>query len=151
MMPFRPLCRALLLLLFGLCAKLRLPLVGGSLYSTATATGEFARMMLRHGQAPEGTVLSEAIWKTIGQRPYPGQAYGLGWFLRRSKSGTTTALQHTGALASGRSLIEVHLKRNVFVVVHYTLVTALAEAGPASIPDAVQQALTRLDRMEKVR
>lgn len=132
-------------------AKLRLPLVGGSLYSTATETGQFARMILRQGRGVTGNVLSEATWKTIVQRPYPGQAYGLGWFLSRSKSGTTAALQHTGALASGRSMIDVQLSRNVFVVVHYTLAVASAEAGPASIPDAVQQTLVRLDRMEKAR
>jgi hypothetical protein len=108
-------------------------------------------MMLRRGRGPRGNVLSEATWKSLLQPPYPGQRYGLGWILAVSKDGTATALQHTGAFASARSLLDIHLNRNLFVMVHYTLASASSDAGPAAIPEAVRQTLARLDRNENLR
>jgi len=140
-----------LLLPHAMNSQPRLVCVGGCLYSTATEIGQFARMMLRRGQGPRSTVLSEATWTTILQPAYAGQDYGLGWYLVRSQEGKTSMLYHGGIFASARSLIQIHLDRNIFVVLHYTVAAASPDAGPKAIPEAVQQMLSLLDRMEEAR
>jgi CubicO group peptidase (beta-lactamase class C family) len=125
-------------------SNLRLPLVGGGLYSTATETAEFARMMLRRGRGPHSAVLSEATWTSLLRPPFPGRDYGLGWFLALSEDRTAWALRHTGAFASARSQLDVLLDRKLFVVIHYTIASTSAELGSAAIAEAVRETLTRL-------
>lgn len=103
-------------------AELRLPLVGGSIHSTAEETARFAMMMLNHGRCGEHEILSPRAFRELTRRQYPdGAAYGLGWSLLESDDGRIVALTHGGALFSSRSLLFVDLAHGDCVVVHWTL------------------------------
>ena len=101
-------------------SQLHLPLIGGSIYSTAEETATFARMILNTGKHGEMQVLAKESWKEISKRHYPQQFYGLGWGLR-VENRQTTAMSHTGSLLGYRSLIQINLKGDSFVVIHWTL------------------------------
>ncbi|WP_339729513.1 serine hydrolase domain-containing protein [uncultured Gimesia sp.] len=100
--------------------KLRFPLIGGSLYTTASDTGLFASMILNHGKSLRKQVLSREAWQFMTSRQYPRQRYGLGWGLM-IRNGQTTALQHSGALLGYRGLIHIDLENNRYAVVYWTL------------------------------
>jgi CubicO group peptidase (beta-lactamase class C family) len=121
-------------------AALRLPLIGGGLYSTARETAAFARMMLNEGRAGGKEVLS-AAYREASRRQYPDQSYGLGWHLAFSeaKAERAVALSHTGALASYRSVIKIDLAGGHALVAHWTL------ADPAS-GEGVKRVGRQLDR-----
>ncbi len=101
-------------------SQLRLPLIGGSLYSTATETAAFARLVLHRGRLGDKPVLSEAAWQELTRQQFDNQGYGLGWSLT-IRNGQTTAMRHTGALLGYRSLIAVDLTTGQYAVVHWTL------------------------------
>src|SRR5262249_52038316 len=96
-------------------------LVGGSLYSTAREASALARMVLNGGRAGGRPVLSRAAWGEMTRRPFPRQAYGLGWGVHQDDRGVTTALCHAGALAAYRSVIFVDLRGGRYLVAHWTL------------------------------
>lgn len=100
--------------------KLKLPLIGGSLYSTASDTAAFAKLILNRGKSSRKQVMSLKAWQFMTSQQYPGQGYGLGWGLT-IQNRRTTALQHNGALLGYRGLIHIDLKSNQYAVVYWTL------------------------------
>jgi CubicO group peptidase (beta-lactamase class C family) len=110
----------------ALGARLRLPLIGGGLYSTAAETAAFARMVLNRGRARGKAVLSPAAWQKIVHRPFPGQEYGLGWGLSfgPNASGPARSLAHTGKLGGCESSLHIDLAGGHYMVAHWTRVDA---------------------------
>lgn len=123
--------------MFG--ADLRLPLIGGSLYSTARETTRFARMIADRGRVDSKRVLSEPLWKELTSRQ-ADQLYGLGWRLTR-RDERTVQLSHSGSLASSRSKLRVDLDTGRTVVVHYTVTRSKDRRAGAAINEAVDRAL----------
>ncbi|QDV51370.1 serine hydrolase domain-containing protein [Gimesia fumaroli] len=117
--------------------KLRFPLIGGSLYSTASDTAHFASMILNRGKKMQKQVLSREAWQFMTSQQYPRQRYGLGWGLTR-QNGQTTALQHSGALLGYRGLIHIDLEENQYVVVYWTL-SDVKDARGKQFSRALQQ------------
>jgi CubicO group peptidase (beta-lactamase class C family) len=99
----------------------RLTLVGGSLYSTAHETGQFARMILNQGRSGTATVLPDSAWKELVHRQFPGQNYGLGWTLEFAAGDSASILTHTGALFSHRSLLMIDRAGGCYVAAHWTI------------------------------
>ncbi|QDT43208.1 D-alanyl-D-alanine carboxypeptidase precursor [Gimesia alba] len=117
--------------------KLKFPLIGGSLYTTASDTGLFASMILNRGKNSRKQVLSREAWQFMISRQYPSQRYGLGWGLT-IQNGQTTAVQHSGALLGYRGLIHIDLEENRYVVVYWTL-TDVRDARGKNFSRALQQ------------
>jgi CubicO group peptidase (beta-lactamase class C family) len=106
----------------------RLPLIGGSLYSTARESAAFARMFLNEGRAGTRQVLSPGAWRESTRRQYAGQDYALGWGLGGAGPGKQRAqtMNHNGALAGYRAVFHIDLAGGHFLVAHWTLADAAA-------------------------
>jgi CubicO group peptidase (beta-lactamase class C family) len=112
----------------------RLPLIGGSIYSTAEDLGKFASMLLQAGESNAPAVLGETAYKELLRQQFSGQFYGLGWGLR-IQNRKTTRLSHLGGLYSYRSSIVVDLQKGYFVALVYTL----ADPGNRSTDDQIKR------------
>ena len=99
--------------------SLRLPLIGGSLYSTAQETARFLRMVAERGKYDDVEVMTRDTWNTWVSRPYPEGNYGFGWgqILVRDQ---VAGVRHRGALHSSRSYMVVSTTSGVYGVVHFT-------------------------------
>ncbi|HIK96290.1 MAG TPA: class A beta-lactamase-related serine hydrolase, partial [Planctomycetes bacterium] len=101
--------------------QLRLPLIGGSLYSTATDTARFAVAAATQGRLGAVQIMKPNTWQVWTSRPYSDGRYGFGWGLS-VRNGKTVQVSHTGALAASRSSLIVNLENGTYGVVHYTVV-----------------------------
>ncbi|MDG1897692.1 MAG: serine hydrolase [Fuerstiella sp.] len=102
-------------------SELRLPLIGGSLYSTAQDTARFAMAVAAHGRLDSVRIMKPGTWQKWTSRPYSDGGYGYGWgLLVRNRK--IVQVSHTGALAASRSSLVVNLEDGTFGVVHYTVV-----------------------------
>ena len=117
---------------------LKLPLIGGSIYSTANETAEFARMILNQGKLDQQRLLSQNSWNEISTLQFTGQGYGLGWRLE-VHNGSTVAMSHGGALTGYRSLIRVSFKEGFACVVHWTLSNSKSPTSK-ELPGRLQRA-----------
>ena len=122
--------------------ELRLPLIGGSLYSTAQETALFLRMVADRGRAGTNRVMQQRTWQTWTSRPYQHGNYGFGWLVAAdSPAPGSVTLSHNGSLASSRSRVVVIPKLGVYAVVHYTV------SGPD--PSVGGKIRTAMDRAVK--
>jgi len=112
--------------------QLRLPLIGGSLYTTAEDMQRFSRMMLAEGRWGPTKVLSPEAWKKTVSQPYAGQTYGYGWTLSR-EGDKTVGLSHSGSLASYQALIQLDLPSQRYVIVFWTLADTGNEANASRL------------------
>lgn len=119
--------------------ELKFPLIGGSLYTSASDTGLFASMILNHGKNARKQVLSREAWQSMTSRQFPNQRYGLGWNLTL-RNGQATALQHTGALLGYRGLIHIDLEKKRYAIVYWTL-SNIKAARNKQFSRALQQAV----------
>ncbi|MCP4782488.1 MAG: beta-lactamase family protein [Fuerstiella sp.] len=101
--------------------ELSLPLIGGSLYSTAQDTARFAAAVAGQGRLASGQIMKPNTWQVWTSRPYSDGRYGFGWGLS-VRNGKTIQVSHTGALAASRSSVVVNLENGAYGVVHYTIV-----------------------------
>ena len=115
-------------------SKHRLPLIGGSIYSTAEDLGKFSSMILQAGQPNGSDVLGKNAYRELIKQQFPGQFYGLGWSLR-IQNRKTTRLSHLGGLYSYRSSLAIDLQKGVFVAIVYTL----ADPGNRSADDQIKR------------
>jgi CubicO group peptidase (beta-lactamase class C family) len=101
--------------------ELRLPLIGGSLYSTAQDTARFAMAVAGQGRLGSIQIMTPNTWQKWTSRPYSDGGYGYGWgLLVRNRK--TVQVSHTGALAASRSSLYVNLEYGTYGVVHFTVV-----------------------------
>ena len=106
-------------------SELQLPLVGGSLHTTASDLERFARMVLSRGQHDGTRVLSPRAWQYYVSQPFP-QPYGYGWLLTK-RNGKVIGLSHKGSLPPAQAAITLDLERNTYKIVLWTL------AKPANV------------------
>lgn len=110
----------------------RLPLIGGSLYSTVQESARFARMILQRGRFGETSVLASDSFSTYLSLPFQGQPYGLGWSIRE-ENGRPTEISHSGSLASSRASMRINLDNGRYGIIFYTL------ANPAQSGEITRQ------------
>lgn len=123
---------------------LRLPLIGGSIYSTSHETARFARMVLAHGRHASGQIFSPETWNEYTRRQFAdAPPYGLGWTLTLPEgSDQAVHVQHNGSLASFRSAIDIDLASGWFVVAHWTEIADLGPANPRSATARLHAAIS---------
>lgn len=102
--------------------QLKLPLVGGSIYSTASEAARFARMMLNRGQHNGRKILEPAQWSemTKPQSLRNDGGYGFGIGVRVNGRKQLLTLSHSGALAGSYSQMLMDLQSGRFGVATYT-------------------------------
>lgn len=120
----------------------RLPLIGGSLYSTGQESARFARMILQRGQFGSKQVLAPDTLRSFLSLPFQGHPYGLGWSIRE-ENGRATEISHSGSLASSRASMRINLDNGRFGIIFYTL------ANPAQSSEITQQLNRALIQMAR--
>lgn len=98
---------------------LKLPLVGGSLHTTASDLERFARMVLSLGKSDGKRVLTPTAWQYYVSQPY-SQLYGYGWLLTK-RNGKIIGLSHKGSLPPAQAAIALDLERNTYKIILWTL------------------------------
>jgi CubicO group peptidase (beta-lactamase class C family) len=118
-----------------------LPLIGGSLYSTARDSARFARMVINKGSLEKNEILSKPSWDDYTQLHFEGKVYGLGWTLKMNNR-RTIEVSHTGALASSRASFRINLESGVFAIALYTLTDPSVSADTGRRLNAAISAVT---------
>ena len=115
-----------------------LPLIGGSLYSTAGDCAVFLQAVLKQVKSGEEALMSSDQFESY-TTPYSDKKnYAFGWSTMRA-NGEAFGLMHSGALASSRALFQVNHQTGIYVVILYSL------ADPSETP-AVGRALGQVIR-----
>lgn len=120
----------------------RLPLIGGSLYSTAEEMALFGQgVMAEWGEGGGERVfdLAPELVEALGTPLSVGSGYGLGWKVAE-REGEPVRLTHSGALQSYRAWLGVNLETGISLAACWTLGTASGgERGALS--ELLQRAL----------
>lgn len=103
-------------------ASLKLPLVGGSIYSTTSDLARFAQMMLNRGRHEGRPIIQPKLWSEMAgrQSPRSGGGYGFGIGVRTNESQRPMVLSHGGALSGSYSYMIMNLQTGRFGLVTYT-------------------------------
>ena len=113
--------------------EMRLPLVGGSIHTTAEDLQRFARMIIGHGVAGGQRVLSPPAWEQYVSQPFKEQPYGYGW--SRTVDNQKTTLSHNGSLPPAQASIRINLTTGNYQIVLWTL----ANPGNATLRSSIRQ------------
>ncbi len=128
-----------------LAAKLRFPLVGGGIYSTAGDLARFSRMIAGQGRSGPRALLTRDGWLEMTRRQQPEgprRLYGMGWVLTAGPGNDRpTWVGHTGALASSRAALKIGLDSGHHIIVLYSVTDDDREAD-----DQINQAVETLMR-----
>ncbi|WP_164102382.1 serine hydrolase domain-containing protein [Candidatus Laterigemmans baculatus] len=100
--------------------ELKLPLIGGSLYTTASDMERFARMVTFQGRGGGRPVLSRMAFRYFVSPVAPNQPYGYGWLLTK-RAGHVVAVSHNGELPPFQSAIRINLQEKTYKIVFWTL------------------------------
>lgn len=118
----------------------RLPLVGGSLYTTIHDAERFARMVLQHGRYGSEQVLSKTACAHFVSSPFEEQTYGYGWLLTK-QNGNVVAVSHKGSLPPYQSVIRLNLKQGTYRIAFWTLSNPSDVATTKRVSNRVAQLL----------
>lgn len=99
--------------------RLRLPLIGGSLHTTAEDLERFARMVAARGTHNNGSFLKPATWTEYVSKPYRAQRYGYGW--TRAENGDQILLSHNGSLPPAQAMLQINLQTRNYKIALWTL------------------------------
>jgi CubicO group peptidase (beta-lactamase class C family) len=98
----------------------QLPLIGGSLYSTAGDSAKFLGVILAQANDGSEVLMSSELFKIYTSRYSNKKPYALGWSLMMG-NGKPFGLAHSGSLASSRALFRVNLETGVYIAFVYTI------------------------------
>ncbi len=120
----------------SLGAKLKLPLIGGSMYSTARDVEKFARMVLLQGRLDGKQVLGKEAWSQFVSPAFPTQVYGYGWRLTKQR-GRVAALSHKGSLPPYQSALLLNSQDKSYTIVLWTLAKPVDVQSTIRISDRI--------------
>ena len=120
----------------SLGAELKLPLIGGSMYSTATDVEKFARMVLLQGRLDGKQVLGKEAWTQFVSSAFPTQVYGYGWRLTK-QGGQVAALSHKGSLPPYQSALLLNSQDKSYTIVLWTLAKPVDVQSTIRIRDRI--------------
>ena len=116
--------------------ELKLPLIGGSIYTTAKDFERFARMVLFQGRLDRKQVLSKTAWRHFVSPAFPTQDYGYGWLLTK-QGNRVVALSHKGSLPPYQSAIHINLQDKTYKIVLWTLAKPVDVQSTVRIRDSI--------------
>ncbi len=99
--------------------RLQLPLVGGSIHTTAQDLQRFARMIANGGVLGDTPILTRASWSQYISQPYETQRYGYGW--TRAVHGDEIVLSHNGSLPPAQATMQINLRTGEYKIALWTL------------------------------
>ena len=100
-------------------SEMRLPLVGGSIHTTAEDLQRFARMVANRGEIDQTRVMTHATWSNYLSRPYEQQRYGYGW--THTVSGDHLIVSHNGSLPPAQAALKINLTTGEYTIALWTL------------------------------
>ena len=108
----------------------RLPLIGGSLYTTAGEMTLFGRAISEgwRGNCEHLPGVPSAMIRDAGESRSRQSQYGLGWKVVK-RNGESIRLSHSGSLGSHRAWLAVDLEKGVSVAGCWTLASPRAQAA----------------------
>jgi CubicO group peptidase (beta-lactamase class C family) len=115
----------------------KLPLIGGSLYSTAGDSAVFLQSVLKQATSGEEVLMTAEQFEAYTTPYSDNQRYAFGWS-QMMGNGKPFGLAHSGALASSRALFQINLEKGVYVSVLYTISNP---QGSAEVQRAVGNAI----------
>ena len=115
----------------------KLPLIGGSLYSTAGDSAVFLQSVLKQATSGEEVLMTAEQFEAYTTPYSENQRYAFGWS-QMMGNGKPFGLAHSGALASSRALFQINLEKGVYVSVLYTISNP---KGSAEVQRAVGNAI----------
>lgn len=122
-------------------SKHRMPLIGGSLYSTADEMSQFARAIMRqwNNETTQGTLpVSRASLEEITRPRSPNSGYSLGWKVEQNAD-RTIRLSHSGSLQSYRARLVVDLDHGRTIAACWTLAS---DKQPPGLARQIDEALS---------
>ena len=97
-----------------------LPLIGGSLYSTAAESAVFLQAVLKQATKGDEVLMSSKQFESY-TTPYSEKSgYAFGWNQLKA-NGNVFGLGHSGALASSRALFQINLESGIYLAILYTV------------------------------
>ncbi|MDA1067971.1 MAG: serine hydrolase [Verrucomicrobia bacterium] len=97
-----------------------LPLIGGSLYSTAADSAVFLQAVLKQATKGDEVLMSSKQFESY-TTPYSEKSgYAFGWNQLKA-NGNVFGLGHSGALASSRALFQINLESGIYLAILYTV------------------------------
>jgi len=100
-------------------SEMRLPLVGGSIHTTARDLQRFARMVAKRGKSDQSRVMSPATWSSYLSLPYKQQNYGYGW--THTVEGDHLIVSHNGSLPPSQAALKINLTTGDYTIALWTL------------------------------
>ena len=98
----------------------QLPLIGGSLYSTAGESARFLQAILSQAKDDSELLMTPELFKAYTSQYSEKQPYAFGWSLMIG-NGEPFGIGHGGALASSRALFRINLESGVYFSFLYTI------------------------------
>ncbi len=99
--------------------QLKLPLVGGSIHTTAHDLQRFARMVADRGTFENQRIMNRATWSQYVSQPYKNQQYGYGW--TRTVNADGIVLSHNGSLPPSQAMLQINLRTRQYKIALWTL------------------------------
>ena len=98
----------------------KLPLIGGSLYSTAGDSAAFLQAVWKQSIRGEEALMSGEQFEAYTTPFSSKKAYAFGWS-QMMGNGKPFGLAHSGSLASSRALFQINLEKEVYLSLLYTI------------------------------
>ena len=98
----------------------KLPLIGGSLYSTSTDSAKFLQTVWQQATSREDILMSNEQFKAYTTPFSKKQRYAFGWS-QMMANGKPFGIAHSGSLASSRALFQINLEKGVYLALLYTV------------------------------
>ncbi len=120
-------------------ADLRLPLVGGSIHTTAKDLQRFARMIANRGTNNGATLMLRETWSQYISLPFYPQRYGYGW--TRTVQGDEIILSHNGSLPPAQATLQINLRTREYKIALWTLANPDNTKTTSELRYRIRQAL----------
>lgn len=119
--------------------QLQLPLVGGSIHTTANDLQRFARMVANGGTSNGVPIMDRATWSQYISQPFRTQRYGYGW--TRSMQGDELVLSHNGSLPPAQATLQINLRTREYTIALWTLANPGNSKTTSDLRSKIRQAL----------
>ena len=119
--------------------ELRLPLVGGSIHTTASDLQRFVRMVANGGTIGSSQLMRQSQWEAYLSLPYHDQNYGNGW--THQLTGQQKILTHNGSLPPSQSTIRLNLSTGEYTIATWTLADPSDHKTTSGLRMQIKQAM----------
>lgn len=119
--------------------RLQLPLVGGSIHTTAQDLQRFARMIANGGMSNDAPIMDRASWSQYISQPHDTQRYGYGW--TRVVKGNEIILSHNGSLPPAQATMQINLRTGQYKIALWTLANPKNSRTTSKLRSQIREAM----------